>query len=138
MRIRTLVAAAAVAALPLGGAVGCAVGPYEDCEVSDQEAREPDCGYWTLNGVNRSGERPGTDWVWVFFSWVNLGHDSSPPDDWDPPKGTKPPREDPDHKSVKTTKKPAVGSTPARQTSLDQKKAKDTSGVTVTKPKKRS
>lgn len=128
MRIRKLVVTALVAALPLGGSVACAVGPYEDCEVSDQEVREPDCGYWTLNGVNRSGAQPGKDWVWVFFSWVNVGRDSSPHKDWKPPRGTKPPREDADSSGRKRSST-SGGSTSTTPKKIDQKKAKDTSSV---------
>lgn len=130
MRIRKLVVALIAATLPLGGALACARPGYEDCEVSDQEAREPDCGYWTLNGVNRSGGQPGSDWVWVFFNWVNLGSDSRPHKDWKPPKGTNPPREDSD--GVKSRKKSTTGTSGSTATTPkknDPKKAKDTSNV---------
>lgn len=130
MRIRKLVVALVAATLPLGGTVACARGSYEDCEVSDQEARESDCGYWTLNGVNRSGGQPGADWVWVFFTWVDLGRASRPHKDWKPPKGTNPPREDSDRSSTrKKSTTGTSGSTATTPKKNDPKKAKDTSSV---------
>lgn len=67
---------------------------YEDCEVGDQEAQEDDCGYWTYDGRNVSGPRPGANWTWVWFTWVRIGYDSAPPAGWTPPAGTNPPYED--------------------------------------------
>ena len=94
-RIRGLVLSGVLGAGIALGAAGCGGNPqYEDCEVSDQEAREADCGYWqnTSDGYFlRDGLVDGAVWTW--WSWVIVGQSSFAPADWKPPHGLKPPTE---------------------------------------------
>jgi hypothetical protein len=125
-KIGTLTLVTVVALGTALGAAGCGTGEtvterrYEDCEVSDQEAREDDCGYWERFGSVTSGSRPGADWNWVWFTWVTVGRNSSPPDGWVPPAGTNPPYEDIEVKKPKKPKTtaPRPASTTKKTTSV--------------------
>lgn len=82
------------AGLALSGAA-CGLGEprYEDCEVSDQDARESDCGYYSRGGQYRLSNTALPGWEWNWWSWVVVGQNSFPPEGWKPPHGLKPPTE---------------------------------------------
>jgi hypothetical protein len=110
--------------------------PYEDCEVSDQATREPDCGYSENAGTYRVGHHAQTGWTWHWWSWVVVGRDSSPPAGWVPPHGLQPPLED-GHSVKKTPKKIKEPVKPAPRTTTKRANT-PTDGETTTKKRKRS
>lgn len=108
------------AGVALGGA-GCGGSPrYEDCEVSDQEAREPDCGYYErLDGGYTLSDTVVAGAVWHWWSWVVVGQNSFAPANWKPPHGLKPPTESSEsrkrrkkhEKTIKNDRRPTVAPT---------------------------
>lgn len=98
-RVGKTLAAAAVSLLLAGGVAACGsdeeetitVSEFEDCDVEDQGKKEDDCGYWRKGEEVRMGGQPDMTWVWIWYTWVVLHQNSSPPASWNPPRGVTPP-----------------------------------------------
>lgn len=129
MRVRLIATAVLLGAGVALSGVGCATSEprYEDCEVSDQEAREPDCGYYERGGDYRLSSTPLDGWAWVWWSWVTPGQSSFPPSGWKPPHGLRPPTE-----SKATEKRRKQHEKKTSNTTVRSTPRKSTGGGTVT------